>query len=266
MPTPDDRSESAPNKTPQRVALVEGAVVVDEHQLRESERQGTGEADLERPDDVLLPGTEQDEGTRRDRRDPRPDPVPAHDDAQERAGAEVQRENGELVGDVAAQSEQRPQNAERDDRHGRPMRVVWSEEVVNRGQLGPGEKEEVVAEEPVVRTDTEQHDRDGGDEEDDEDDQRGARTARIGSVGHDLPRWLRVARCGGALLRRHDRRPSYVFRARADPAERAASSRANSSNATSWALSVAMRRRNAALTSQFSPPVMKLDFSLMSHP
>ena len=74
---------------------------------------------------------------------------------------EMQRQDGRLVGHVGPEPEGVPQDPERDDRYGRPVRVVRSEEVVDGTSVTSAEEGEVVAKEPVVRPEPEKHGRNG---------------------------------------------------------------------------------------------------------
>ena len=147
-----------------RVAPADRTVVVGEHQLAEDQGDGAGEADLERPDDVLAARAEEHERCREHVGDPGPDTGAHHDRPDQGDDREVRGDHDGQVGDVGVEPEDGVEHPERDQRHRGPVGVVGLEEVVE-AELALGDEAPVVAEEPHVVGEAEHDDGPGDDQQ-----------------------------------------------------------------------------------------------------
>ena len=88
-PTFEQAREASAAAKARRVAASEPSIMIRKDQCNEAEEERARVADLEGPDDVLVPGTEEGEGARGSRRKPRLHVCSHHDGPQEAGGPEM---------------------------------------------------------------------------------------------------------------------------------------------------------------------------------
>ena len=175
--------------------------MVGEQQLDQPEHERAREGDLEGDQDVLAPGSEQDEERGGRGGDPFVHTCSAHDHAKQHGGEQVQPDRQRLIGQIRPQPEDEVQQSEDQRRQCDEMVTVPTQKAVN-AEAAPGQEVPFVAEHPEEPHLPAVHDVDHDPDElrDDEcrDRELGARWPRQPSsavtTGSSHPRHTRVTR------------------------------------------------------------------------
>ncbi len=169
------------------IAPADRPVVVGQDELEQTEGQRSGEAELERPEDVLASGAEQGQRTGHQGGDPRSDARSTHERPQRHHHPEVHPHHAQLEGDVAIDAEDPVPDPEVEDQAHAEVAGVRFEQIVERG-VAFGEELPVVAEEPEVIAET-QHQEQAGRHEEHAEGDGGGEGAAIAVLGRG--RWAR---------------------------------------------------------------------------
>ena len=129
----------------ERIAPVDGPVVIGEQELDQPEHQRATEGDLERDQDVLAAGAEEHEQRRGGGRDPRAHSRAPHDQPEQGRRDEVQTDREQLVRQIGAQAEQAVEQAEHQRRERDQVVSVRQQQVVE-GEPAAGQEVPLVAE------------------------------------------------------------------------------------------------------------------------
>ena len=148
--TPLHMRPSAPGGEAEPIASVRSAVMIGEHQVRQTEHDRADEPHLECPDDVLLSRAEQRERGCGRGRDPGVDARASHSEPEQHGGDEVRRNDQNQVGPVARQAEDVVEHAPLDDRNRRPVPVVRLQQSIDASAVATGEERPLVAAKPAV--------------------------------------------------------------------------------------------------------------------
>lgn len=149
-------NECGPNQ--RHLATPFHTVVIDQDEGNISEQDRPDEADLERPQQILVASAEHQEHRHEDRRNPGVDPDPHHEAPDKMCQQEMGNDEDSNIRKVRSDSEYGEKSPVLQNRQRRPMLIVRSPKPRHRvGQTAVGNKVPVIAKKPLVPVKVCQH-------------------------------------------------------------------------------------------------------------